>query len=112
MLTLAAARQREVRLGYAGLMMMADDYFHGDTVPARLRSVTLHEYTENVPREHNPREHNPNTGRCGAMPAHAFRTEYPNGCRRERGHEGSHSGVVKSAHTLDRKARMRGWRPE
>lgn len=74
--------------------------------PAHLRGVVLHEYTENVPRSHNP-----NTGRCGAMPARAFRLEYPKGCCRERNHEGSHSGVMKSAHTLDRKARMRGWRP-
>lgn len=74
--------------------------------PVHLRGVVLHEYTENVPRERNP-----NTGRCGAMPARAFRLEYPNGCRRERGHEGSHSGMMKTAHTLDRKARMRGWRP-
>lgn len=77
-----------------------------ETMPVHLRGVVLHEYTENVPRSHNP-----NTGRCGAMPASAFHGAYPEGCRRERGHEGSHSGVMKSAHTLDRKARLRGWRP-
>lgn len=74
--------------------------------PAHLRGVVLHEYSENVPRQRNP-----NTGRCGAMPARAFRLEYPRGCYRERSHEGSHSAVLKTAQALDRKARIRGWRP-
>lgn len=75
-------------------------------LPKHLLGVELHEFTETVPRERNPR-----TGRCGALPAVAFRLEYPKGCQRERLHEGSHSAVLASAQRLDRKARARGWRP-
>lgn len=81
-------------------------YDEPELLPRHLRGVELHEFTENVPREHYR-----HSGRCGALPAKAFRLEYPKGCHRERYHEGSHSAVLTSAQSMDRKARARGWRP-
>lgn len=81
-------------------------YDEPEQLPKHLRDVQLHEFTENVPRRHAQGH-----GRCGALPARAFRRKYPLGCYRERGHEGSHSALAPTAQSMDRKARMRGWRP-
>lgn len=81
-------------------------YDEPEQLPAHLRDVVLHEYTENIPRPHAQGH-----GRCGALPARAFRLNYPLGCYRERTHEGSHSALATTAQSLDRKARLRGWRP-
>lgn len=75
-------------------------------VPAHLANVDLHEYTENIPRL-RAQGH----GRCGALPARAFRTKYPLGCYREREHDGPHSALVTTAQCMDRKVRAKGWRP-
>lgn len=75
-------------------------------VPAHLANVELHEYTESITRQY-ARGH----GRCGALPARAFRRKYPLGCYREREHPGPHSALARSAQRMDRKARMKGWRP-
>ena len=74
--------------------------------PAHLANVELHEYTEGVPRSHAQGH-----GRCGALPARAFRLKYPLGCYRETSHEGPHSALAKTAQSMDRKARLKGWRP-
>lgn len=78
-----------------------------ELTPAHLANVDLHEYTESVPREHAQGH-----GRCGALPARAFRRKYPLGCYREREHEGPHSALAKTAQSMDRKARAKGWRPQ
>jgi hypothetical protein len=74
--------------------------------PPHLANVELHEYTETFMRE-TAAGH----GRCGALPARAFRRKYPLGCYREVGHEGAHSALARIAQSMDRKARMKGWRP-
>jgi len=74
--------------------------------PPHLANVELHEYTETFPREHAAGH-----GRCGALPARAFRRKYPLGCYRECSHEGAHSALARTAQSMDRKARMKGWRP-
>jgi hypothetical protein len=74
--------------------------------PPHLANVRLHEYTETFPREHAYGH-----GRCGALPARTFRRKYPLGCYRERDHEGAHSAMATTAQSMDRKARMKGWRP-
>ncbi len=74
--------------------------------PRHLENVELHEYTEVFPRESAVGH-----GRCGALPARAFRLKYPLGCYREVAHEGPHSALAKTAQSMDRKARAKGWRP-
>jgi len=74
--------------------------------PAHLANVELHEYTEGIARWSVFE-----AGRCGDLPARAFWAKYPDGCRREAGHEGPHSALAKTAQSMDRKARAKGWRP-
>jgi hypothetical protein len=74
--------------------------------PVHLESVELHEYSESFPREMAAGH-----GRCGALPARAFRRKYPLGCYREVSHEGPHSALATTAQRMDRKARAKGWRP-
>jgi len=78
-----------------------------ELVPAHLRDVDLHEYTESFQRPIVVGH-----GRCGALPARAFRPKYPLGCYREREHEGPHSALARTAQSMDRKARLKGWRPQ
>lgn len=77
-----------------------------ELVPAHLANVELHEYSESIAREHAHGH-----GRCGALPAHAFRRKYPLGCYREKTHPGPHSALAATAQRMDRKARAKGWRP-
>lgn len=65
-------------------------------MPKHLANVVLHEYTESIPRDHNL-----DTGRCGALPAQAFRPKYPRGCYRRINHAGAHSAERSTAQSLD-----------
>lgn len=78
-----------------------------ELVPVHLANVDLYEYSENIPRPIAVGH-----GRCGALTARAFRRKYPLGCYREREHEGPHSALAKTAQSMDRKARLQGWRPQ
>lgn len=77
-----------------------------ELTPSHLANVDLHEYSEVFERPKAVGH-----GRCGALPARAFRLKYPFGCYRERKHEGPHSAQAKTAQSMDRKARLKGWRP-
>lgn len=62
--------------------------YDGPTAPMPwLDNVDLVEFTDSVTR---PRSYRTGPGRCGALPARAFRGRYPEGCVAAAGHEGSH----------------------
>lgn len=71
-------------------------------LPPHLDWVELHEFSENVPREHGEER----SGRCQAFPAEAFRPKYPE-CLRRLGHRGPHSAVEATARRMDERDRRR-----
>lgn len=67
---------------------LASNAYDGPTAPMPwLDNVDLVEFTDSVPRS---RSYRTRSGRCGALPARAFRGRYPEGCVAAEGHEGSH----------------------
>lgn len=69
-----------------------------------LDHVTIAEFSENLPR---PRSAEAEPGRCGALPAQAFRYRYRAGCLREADHGGSHAPEPRNADRLEAAARRR-----
>lgn len=69
-----------------------------------LDQIAIEEFTETVPRR---RSGAAEAGRCGALPARAFHSRYPQGCLREDAHEGTHAPQERAAERLDGAARRR-----
>lgn len=72
-------------------------------LPAHLDYVELHEFTENIPREHGEER----SGRCQAWPAKIFQRKYPEGCLRHMSHQGAHSAVEATAKRMDARDGLR-----
>ena len=52
-----------------------------------LNNIELTEFTDTIGRQQS---FTAEAGRCGAMPARAFRDRYPEGCIAAQGHTGNH----------------------
>lgn len=74
-------------------------YIHGTVKsPVWLRNVNLHQYTAGIDRD---RSMGALLGCCGAEVAEAFRPTHPHGCLRRDGHDGDHSAIPETAHSMD-----------
>lgn len=70
-------------------------------LPPHLDWVELHEFSENIPREHGEER----SGRCQAGVAKAFQPKYPGGCLRRMSHSGAHSAIEATAQRMDKRDR-------